>query len=336
MTLDQQTAHKIFTNLNEGKCNEWQLTPTTIEARECQIFQARNMNTGQLAAIKRFREPRKNLPQYFKKQTALALRMKQNGSEYRTPEPLTYLADENIYCSEWVEALTADYIFWRYFYQRQRQQKAMRSCMGWLKHYHLSSTYQFQTVQAKRYPMHVQRMLDDTHTETSLVQNTVFQHGHKCLKLFAAEFTNLQAPHALIHGDFTPSNILLTPKMSYGIDIGHSAQSPTIDDLTSMLTYIAVGYPNMLTAGDMRQTLSHWPLPKILLSAYEPDLSKQPDHQFFAYVFLFQILRRWLVVEQRYRRNHSSWLDRWRIFKFSQICQALCRQLEKGGSTLNP
>ena len=72
-----------------------------------------------------------------------------------------------------------------------------------------------------------------------------------------------------------------------------------------MLNYITIDFPNMLTRRQMLKPADKWAIINIALDAYDYPKDKQ-QRSFFLFVFLYQTLRRWLIIHDRNIKNRDS------------------------------
>lgn len=319
---------------------DWVISGPVIAARECVLYKAASVNHPHNIAIKVYRDqqPRKRntLPQYEAlERFAPLLNTTQNGtqSEYRVPVGYGSFPQQRTFLMEWVEALSLQHRLWRNCYHKTRQQSDMRRTFAWLRQFHQHADRALKPVNINRYPNRLQQLIQgydhDSLLTELLTDNAIFQSGLACITALSAQFSGLSVAHAKLHGDFTPSNVLIDAQAVTAIDITGKQLLPVTEDISLQLAYIAIGYPNMLTRMDMRQPPADWPLLEMVLEAYGYPQDEQ-QRRFLLYVFLFQLLRRWLVIAQRNKQRRTPLLDRWRLRNSQMIVAGVTQALYHG------
>lgn len=312
-------------------CDDWSLSGPVIEARECRVQKVSSHGYPHAVALKIYRDqqPRKNkkMPQYAALERFAPL-LNTGDSEFRIPQAYGSYPEQRIFLMEWVDAPSLEERLWRYCYSQRTQQADMRRTFGWLRQFHQSADLTHKPVNIERYPHRLQQFIVEHEGAALMVSNAVFRTGIGCVRQLTAHFSDLHSEHARAHGDFTPSNILLGDDATTAIDITGVQLLPVVEDLTLQLSYIAIGYPNMLTRMDFKHLPEKWPLLEVVLDAYGfPDDEEQ--RRFLLYVFLYQLLRRWLVIAHRNKYRRTPLLDRWRLRNSQMIVAGVTRALEQ-------
>lgn len=325
--LQQQILRQLS---QQTGCDDWALSGTAIEARECVVQKVVSPAYPQAVAIKIYRDRklRKNkiMPQYAALERFAPL-LNTADSEFRIPQAYGSLPEQRVFLMEWIDAPALEERLWRYCYSQRTQQTDMRRTFSWLRVYHQHADLAILPVNSKRYPNRLQQLLPLHEGEELLADNEVFRNGIKLIRELAARFAGLETQQARLHGDFTPSNILLGADVVTAIDITGVQLLPVAEDLTLQLSYIAIGYPNMLTRLDFKHPPEAWPLLKVILEDYGYPQDEEQRY-FLLYILLFQLLRRWLVIAHRNQQRRTPLLDRWRLRNSQMIVAGVSRALE--------
>ncbi|KAG1660444.1 Guanylate kinase [Nymphon striatum] len=168
----------------------------------------------------------------------------------------------------------------------------------------------------------------------NFVKNSaIFQEGLSTLNEFGNQFHAHKTFHADIHGDLNLGNIILGDSYVTGIDIGATISAPIENDIAQMLNYISINYFNMLTRIDMRKPFKEWEILNVVLDSYGYSTDEK-SRNFFIYVFLYQVLRRWLSVQDIHKpnRDHAAkfkMLGRWRLHNSSALVQGLTKSINE-------
>lgn len=312
-------------------CDDWEMSGAAIEARECVVQKVSSPAYPQAIAVKIYRDrtvrKKRAMPQYAALQRFATL-LNTGDSDCRVPHAYGSFPEQRVFLMEWIDAPALERRLWRYCYSKTIQQQDMRRTFAWLRHFHQYADPENKPVNSQRYPNRLQQFLVEHEGAALMVGNSVFSGGIKCVQELAEQFSGLPSVHARAHGDFTPSNILLGDDVVTAIDITGVQLLPVAEDLTLQLSYIAIGYPNMLTRMDFKHPPDKWPLLEVVLDAYGyPDDEEQ--RRFLLFVFLYQLLRRWLVIAHRNKHRRTPVLDRWRLRNSQMIVAGVCRALEK-------
>lgn len=326
--LQQQIIQQLSEQTN---IVDWVISGPVIKARECVLYKATSVSHPHNIAIKVYRDqqPRKHntLPQYEALERFAPL-LNTVQSECRVPVGFGSFPQQRIFLMEWVQALSLEHRLWRNFYHKNRQQNGMRSTFAWLQKFHQHADPAVKPVNINHYLNRLQQVIQGFNDESLLAKNPVFLSGLECIDRLSDYFRGLEVTHARLHGDFTPSNVLIDEHVVTAIDITGKQLLPVAEDITLQLAYIAIGYPNMLTRMDMRHPPADWPLLEMVLDAYGYPADEQ-QRRFLLYVFLFQLLRRWLVIAQRNKQRRTPLLDRWRLRNSQMIVAGVVLALDK-------
>ncbi|CAA6806639.1 MAG: Unknown protein [uncultured Thiotrichaceae bacterium] len=330
--LSADLQQQIIQQLGEQTdAKDWVINGPVIEARECILYKASSATYPPAIAIKvyRDRKKRKNntMPQYAALERFAPL-LNGDDSEYRVPVAYGSFPEQRTFLMEWVDAPSLEHRLWRYCYHQGRQQHGMRRTFGWLRAFHEQADHEVKPANINRYKNRLQQCIERHEGEFLLVKNAVFHTGLACITNLAGQFEALNVAHARLHGDFTPSNMLIGNDAVTAIDIAGAQLLPVAEDICLQLSYIAIGYPNMLTRGDMKKPPSQWPLLAVILEAYGYPQDEQ-QRCFLLYVFLYQLLRRWAVIESRNKERRTPLVDRWRLRNSAMIVAGVCRTLDK-------
>ena len=305
----------------QTKSSDWTLSSKVIESRECLIYKASSQTHTHDIAIKVYRKksvgPANPIGQH-KALENIAPLLNQTGSKYRVPQCYGYLPEQHAFMMEWINAPTLQYRLLRFCYNKQKQQSDLTRTFKWLKKYHdRNGKLQSKAIDTSWYFNQLQKHIQNFDLIGLLQENPTFKVGLSTLQSALVKFDGIKVPYAKPHGDCTPSNILIDDDITTGIDLHESNLEPVCNEISLQLSYISTGYINMLTSNDMKQAPENWELINLILDAYGYSKDKQ-QREFLLTVFLYQMLRRWLVVFERNINRRTPLLDRW-IMRHSKI-----------------
>jgi len=327
--ISKDIQHQISLELKkQTNISNWFITGPKIKARECVIYKATNNPVTHTIAIKIYNNKINNklwLTQY----DALVRASKTLNTslhEYFVPNVFGSLSEEGIFMMEWINAPSLSKRLWGHFYSISHMHNDLRRSYSWLKEFHKLSTPKEQKINIVRYKKILQKH-QDIYDEKSLLNNPIFKNGKKSFDRLILEFRGVNTPHAEMHGDFTPSNILINDNRVTSIDMFHNRVLPIANDIALLLSYISVEYPNILTRSDFKHPPLEWPILKLIFDAY--GYPKDPKQiRFFLLVFLYELLRRWLIINHRNNERYTPLLDRWRLRNTEMIVKNLSKAIE--------
>ena len=308
-------------------CDDWSYDGDFITARQCNVYKLTSKELSKNIALKVYHNntTSKQLKGQYKALEYFANNLNTKDKQYRTPETYGCFEQHNFFLMEWISAPSLDYTLWRYFYHRNRQQSAIKDSYRWLKHYHKASVPTSTEVNLSYYQQRLIRSIELYNGQEFASSNQAFKEGLETIKKMSERFKSLKTDHAYTHGDFTPTNILIGENQTTGIDIGGHNRKPVEDDIALLLNYISIDFFNMLPQRQLKKPITTWSILNLTLDSYH--YPKDNEHRaFFTCVYLYQTLRRWLIINNR---NHtkSRLIDRWRITNSENIVKALNRVL---------
>ena len=322
---------------------DWQFTDFIMHTRESTFYQVQHSEHGHPIGIKQYHKKgsagsRYQNMQYYHE------RMNGGSERYRVPKVYGYLEDADLTMMEWVSAPTLRRQLWKNFYKKNTQQAYLKHSLQWLQRFHQQTIPNYKPVEAQRHIKILESLLPAYQGYGQQLQNNNanFRKAMNCMRLKAGELQGLNVLQAHTHNDFSLANVLATKDEIIGIDFWAKRELPVAEDITQLLTTVAMAYPNMITAGDMKsaQPYDQWPLVKLFLDTYQYPAEPQ-QRQFFLYVFLHKLLHHWiwkgattngLVADYGKTRKKSLKRDlqnRWALFKLEQITTGVTQALLK-------
>ncbi len=305
----------------------WTISHKSIESRECQIYKASCDNYHHDIAIKVYRKGFSlSIDQYTAMENSADI-LNQPNSKYRVPQCYGYLTHQKIYMMEWINAPTLQYRLLRFCYHNKKQQNDMARAFIWLKKYHLRhGELKRKSVDIDWYLKDLQNYIQKLDPDRQLQKDDIFIKGLAAIKSKATLFNNFSVPFAAPHNDFTPSNILMDDNITTGIDLHDAPLKPICNELALQLSYLSTGYINMLTKRHMKKPPQEWEILNTVLNAYDYPTDSQ-QRNFFLYVFLYQLLRRWLVVFERNKSRRTPVLDIWSLQNKKKVVDGVSQVL---------
>lgn len=304
MGNDQHRFLKALTPLLEryGGVDAWTIAGSPLRSRKCIIHSLSGPSDAPLLAIKEYRGDVVKGSAAFNQYNGLLFaaglprHVDPNESHFvdglivhslvRATQPYAYLPMLNAIVMEWADAPTmADVIENQPMTQRRH---SILSAARWLRGFHGLSSPETEKVDVNPLLERLRKRLDASEKYKNA---DIVQHAIREMERLAGE--PMTAPHAYLHGDFTPSNILLGTDGPIGIDIWARRHAPVYEDVVRMLVYLA----SKGTGFGERSALvcDFDTLRTDFLTAYDAT-GKQCESDAFEFILLYQTIRRWLVM----------------------------------------
>lgn len=325
--------HLVIYTGSEG----WEFIGTKIDSTDCMVYRLSSPSYSKDIALKLYHKDKssKKEPHYSAIQR-FSTQLNLENLRYRTPEPYGLLRDDDCFLMEWVTGKSIEDLLWKNFLSKDRQQSLIVDAFTWLNHFHNQPNSCLKAVDIELYIDNIKSQFERLKVEELSTDNPVFKAGFDSLVSYSSQFFGYETQHADIHGDLNLSNLLIDEEHVTGIDIGATEFAPVENDLTLTLNYICITYLNMLTRFDLRKSVSTWEIFNVALDAYKYPKDKK-SRDFFLFVFLYQMLRRWLVgyYLQKTSARHDKktlpivLLEKWRLRNTEIIVKGLIRAINE-------
>ncbi len=342
--LPVTVQNKVKQVLNQSTgLNDWQFTDFILHTRESTFYQVQHPKYGHPIGIKQYHK-KGSVGSRYQSMQYYHDRMNGKSEKYRVPIVYGYLEDDNLTMMEWVSAPTLRRQLWKNFYKKNTQQAYLKHSLQWLKRFHQQTAPDYKPVDARNYVDTLKSLMSAYQGYGQQLQNgnTHFCKAVDCMYLKSEKLQGLNVLQAGIHGDFSIPNVLATRDEVIGIDFWTRQELPVAEDIAQMLAAVAMTYPNMITAGDMKsaQPYDRWPLVKLFLGAYQYPTEPQ-QRQFFLYVFLCKLLQQWIrkgastegLAPDYSKTPKKSWKRdlryHWMLFKLEQMAAGVTQALLK-------
>lgn len=284
---------------------EWHVSGPVGRARKCDIFKLTNDKQTHTLALKVYREgkindrgPRNQFKALQKLETT------QKAFPIKAPRAHAFIPDANAIVMDWVDAPPLGNALWRSAFSTTDRLQYIKSTAQWLRQFHETSSIKEKPVDYTGMLSQIEKRFSVNHVHQNNRDEDLFFNAYQQLKNIAKN-TEMLAPHANLHGDFTPSNVLIQNGKAIGIDIWGWRCGAVFEDITRMLTYLSINTPfalrkTALMNGDEPSTLF-----KSFINGYGADVIKT-DAPTFWLILLYQNLRRWLVFNDWKNQGRSQ------------------------------
>ncbi|GAA0414904.1 hypothetical protein GCM10009133_24140 [Cocleimonas flava] len=329
--ITETLKNKIISYLREKtKAQDWEINHPEINSTEAIVYRFSSKDFPKDVALKVYRNdqsPRSR--HHFAAIERFSLAINIDNGKYRVPEPYGFFQDDNCFLMEWISGKNLREILWENCLRKGPIQNNIKVGFQWLRYYHENANLKLSIVDNLRYSTNIESHCEKLHTEELCKKNPIFIAGFKALNRYANCFYDYKVLHADLHGDLNLSNIIINENHVVGIDIGGANSAPIADDMAQMLNYICINYFNMLTKADMRKSPDLWEIFNLVLDAYKYP-KEQKARDFFLFVFLYQMLHRWISVYDFHKSgsNYSNLvklLGKWRLRNSAVIVEGLTK-----------
>lgn len=333
--LNESIKTKVFEYLEvHTKAGDWSVIYPSIESRHSIVYHLSSPHYPSELALKVYSV--KSLVRIKSQYNAIEKFYLSNSNDdcrYRMPKPYGLFEEDGFYIMEWVSGKALSEILWKNCFFKGQLQKNIRKSYKWLSHYHSSANLRIKKIDLLKYSKSIEANIKKRNSQNFFNNDLIFQAGFETLRAFENNFTGHETYHADLHGDLNLGNIIIDNNQTIGIDVGPGPHLPIQNDLAQMLTHICTNYFLMLPRSDMRDDVSKWEIFNVVLDAYGyPKDSKLLD--FFLFVFLHQLLQRWVITEYFHRENEKhtrtyTLLGKWRIYNCSAIVEGLTKVINE-------
>lgn len=227
--------------------------------------------------------------------------------------PFAYLPQYNAIVMEWVNAPSLASIIVKN--QPTELNHSILSAARWLQGFHALSVSESEQIDTEALLGRLRKRLSASarYKKNKLVCSAVQE-----IERLSA--TPLLAPHAYLHGDFTPSNILIDTEGPVGIDIWARRHAAVYEDIARMLIYLGskgTGFwEHKALVNDFDGLCQNF------IAAYGAT-SEQLASDAFRFVLLYQTVRRWLVMADWAKYRHPPIAARAKRRRLETILQPL-------------
>lgn len=234
----------------------------------------------------------------------------------RAPAALAFLPEERAVLMEWQTAPTLRSTLWKQAASPGTSLKLIKSAGTWLRAFHELSGIENLPLDGKKLLSKLNSQMNRKPEAVALLERQAsFNKAMSRFRELATKCT-IQTPHALLHGDFTPTNLLVDNKGIIGMDMWGARHAPIYEDITRMHAYLGVVSPFALRAAPLAP---NGPLINAFIQGYGEDLASTSTSP-FPLILFYQQLRRWLVYADKRNSHPLSPLAHLQLTKNQRLC----------------
>lgn len=306
----QDLLEKLGPTLDTLAANaNWQIKQPAIQARKCDVYKVTGANSAFALKVYKPGVASKKAPKIQYDALGRCNQAAADQPVLRAPRALAFLPDEQAILMEWQSAPTLRATLWQRLVSPRRQRGLITAAGSWLRAFHNLSDISLQPLDAGKLIAKLGSQISGKPaTMMALNNDPAFQLAVRIFHKAAATIRP-EVPHALLHGDYTPTNLLVDQAGIIGMDMWGARQAPVYEDIARMLAYLGVVSPFALATSPLKPQSN---LVRAFAEGYGEDML-DPNQSSFLLILLYQQLRRWLVFADRKANHPYSALARWQL-----------------------
>lgn len=307
----------------------WHMSGPIGRARKCNIFKITNNQDTHTLALKVYRDGKTNARGPQNQFEALQQLQQTNGrTAINAPRAHAFLPDVNAIVMDWVDAPPLRNALWRSAFSSEDKLSYVRSAAHWLRCFHDNSGIENKALDTLALFNQIETRLEQSPTNVAeMNSNRLFMQAYEHLQALTLGDTIL-APHAKLHGDFTPTNILINNDEAVGIDIWGVRYGTIYEDIARILTYIGINSPFALKRTILMNGDNPTPLFHAFTQGYGADHMRSNASALWLSL-LYQQLRRWLVFLDWKKQGRSAIKAKLEVERVKRLVAQSLMQLEK-------
>ncbi len=297
----------LLEELKSIKQSPWVLSGPKIRSRECNVYQARNLASGQKIALKLYKQtpPVNAAKLQFEALQFCKEVMADNTQRPKTPAGYFYNREHGYLAMDWVEGPSLFQQLWNPLLSIRQRLHLINMAGEWLRNFHDLSRRDNSPTHAGQYLRSLDKYLARTDLNGAALPEFFLSARNKLKELEGNKLV-VASNRVRLHGDFTPGNLKFGKEGIYALDIWANREAAAENDICRMLTYLSAAYPLLGFRSIAPMTGKFPPALMAFIEGYGTDRI-DPESQEFRAVLLGEFLRRWLVITSR-RENCVAYL----------------------------
>ena len=302
----------------------WHISSHVLHGRKCDIYKV--TNTTCTLALKVYKPDMTSdaAPDIQYRALERCNQAAANQPILRAPKALAFLPDERAILMEWQQAGTLRSALWHRLASPSQRLNLIAAAGTWLRAFHTLSGITMQPLDGAKLSAKLDTQMSRKPGAMATLNNcAAFQTALDRFQRKAAHTGN-ETPHALLHGDYTPTNLLVDDVGIIGMDMWGARRAPIFEDLARMLTYLGVVSPFALKASPLMPKST---LVRAFAQGYGDDLLS-PISETLYLILLYQQLRRWMVYADRKTSRPYSPSVQWQLARNQHLCRQTLNWLD--------
>lgn len=295
----------------------WTAAGPVGASRKCDVYALTNDKSALRLALKVYRldVASEQASQIQFRALQRVQKARADDSFIRAPEPYACLSDHRAILMSWHDSPNLTKTLWNKLARPQSRLRLISDAGTWLRRFHEISCISSAPLDTEKLVAKLQNRINRcADGGRALLGTSEFARALECFTSNMEGF-NSSAPHALLHGDFTPSNLLVDDQGIFGMDMWGGRLGCVMEDAARLMTYLAIQSPYALAGTPLHSDGK-------LLATFAKGYGREVlDIQSPAWklVLMYQQLRRWVVYYDRMIRNRPTLQSRWLLSRTQKV-----------------
>lgn len=341
MTKNRPSADFVNLNVIPAICDAigcsregWRIHSPPVERRDCIIYKAVSPYFHPPLAIKIF-DPDKvdrRVPEYvFNALSAYTETTRLQGMQscLTVPRPIGLIEQYGTVAMEWVDAPKLSTLLFRHYYSLSRRRKIVTYAARWLRWFHDYSDRKRESYDSRI----ILRKIDKSVSNISGDQagpDPLFESCFRLLEKESEKFDGLKLDHAVIHGDFTPNNLLLDHDRVIGMDFLALERGAVTRDICRFLVYLDIYRVFRTSPAALRRYGCNLKDMTNFLNVYGAGDDGGFDFKTLRFMQFTEIMRRWSALKRRSLRGNSSILRHIELVRLKRMARYVAEGIHTG------
>ncbi len=303
----------------------WDIKGPVIKSRECDIYRVNSPSSGLSLALKYYHSgPSKVAPQQqFSALDRCHPDMTDASQRLKVPKVFLVSPQHRLLVMEWINGTSLHHHLWNPGIKKQHLAAQLHQVGAWLRKYHDVSQPESSQTKISELLKPLNKNIGDT-GDLPVSQVGFFPSAMAFLQCLEKSGTVLPAFDAVVHGDFTPANILLTGDRIYGLDIWGTVRRSIYHDVCRMIVYLTIAYPFYIVGNMYTKHVSMTSKLACFVDGYGRD-RLNPQSATFKISLLGELLRRWRVISSRQSNLLTHVTNAYQLKRIEQQAKMLLR-----------
>ncbi len=301
----------------------WDISGPVIQSRECAIYRASASSQDLSLAIKDYHPgaSRATPEQQFSAFERCHPDMTDSSPQLKVPKVFLVNSQHRLLVMEWIEGTTLFRHLWNPVINKRFLTTQLQQVGAWLRKYHDLSQPESTKTKVIDLMKPFNQKSDDIE-DSLFTHSEFFQSVFSFLQRLEEKGTVLPTMDAIVHGDFTPANILLADQKVYGLDIWGTMRRPIYHDVCRMIVYLGVAYPFYMVENLYTKQALLTSKIACFVEGYGTD-QLSPQSASFKISLLVELLRRWRVIASRQDSLFTSVTNYYQLKRIEQQAKLL-------------
>ena len=297
----------------------WQLGPKFSNSRKCDLYPVTNANSSRCLILKIYRQGSTSEQAPGLQFRALE-RLEKSAPHIAAPRAVAFDVDKRAILMDRIDGTPTNKVFWLQAFKPTTRNNTVSDIGKWLRAFHEVSHIADQPLDGAKL---ARKIVTQLQKHQQCEKDSALMRG---IESFDGIATKLEGstPHALLHGDFTTSNVLIGDSGPVGIDMWGSRMGPVFEDAARFISYAGINTPFALSPTPWHPDSA---LSQSLASGYGKGLLDLCSRS-WTLILWYQYLRRWIVYSGHAKSSNALNVKHWQSKRAEQAALSLQSWLE--------